>query len=70
MQRVPVDSSSIASVGYEPGQRILEVEFKESGEVYQYLDVPEDTYEAFTQAESLGKFLNASIRGVFQYRRV
>ncbi len=37
MQRVPVDSSSIASIDYAPEQQVLELEFKESGEVYQIL---------------------------------
>ena len=53
MHRDPVDSSSINSVGYDPKRQILEVEFVD-GDVYQYFDVPQQTYEAFVQAESLG----------------
>ena len=41
MQRVPVESSSIASIGYAPQERVLELEFRQSGEVYQYFDVPD-----------------------------
>ncbi len=43
MQRVPVDSSSIASIGYAPQERVLELEFRQSGEVYQYFDMPADS---------------------------
>ena len=39
MQRQPVESSSLASVGYEERTRTLEVEFHNGG-VYQYLEVP------------------------------
>jgi KTSC domain-containing protein len=35
MQRVPVESSSIASIGYAPQERVLELEFRQSGEIYQ-----------------------------------
>ena len=44
MQRVPVDSSSIASIGYAPEQQVLELEFRQSGEVYQYFNVPAEEH--------------------------
>ncbi|MPZ99124.1 MAG: KTSC domain-containing protein [Dehalococcoidia bacterium] len=69
MQRTSVESSSIASVGYDATQRVLEVEFRDSGDVYQYLDVPAAIHEALLSADSLGRFLNSSIKGVFGYRR-
>jgi hypothetical protein len=40
MQRVSVDSSSIASIGNAPEQQVLELEFRQRGKVYQYFDVP------------------------------
>lgn len=54
MERIPVSSSNLASVGYQDG--ILEVAFK-SGSVYQYTGVPESVYEALMSAPSHGKFL-------------
>ena len=39
MKRVAVDSSSIASVGYDSKAYVLEIEFRNGG-VYRYLDVP------------------------------
>ncbi len=58
MQRLPVDSSSIASIGYVPEQRVLELEFRQSGEVYQYFDVPAEDHTAFLAADSKGTYLN------------
>jgi hypothetical protein len=58
MQRVPVESSSIASIGYAPQRRVLELEFLQSGEVYQYFDVPAEEYAAFLDADSKGTYLN------------
>ena len=40
MDRTPVQSSNIRSVGYDPASRTLEVEFHSSG-LYQYSSVPE-----------------------------
>ena len=58
MRRVRVDSSSIASIGYKAATRELEIEFRESGDVYRYFDVPGDEYAAFMAAESKGNYLN------------
>jgi hypothetical protein len=70
MQRVPVESSSIASIGYAPQERVLELEFRQSREIYQYFDVPAEEYTAFL-ADSKGTFLNQQFkpRG-YRYQRV
>lgn len=67
MERIPVSSSNLASVGYQNG--ILEVAFK-SGSVYQYTGVPESVYEALMSAPSHGKFFAAFIRNNYPYRQV
>jgi hypothetical protein len=71
MQRVPVESSSIASIGYAPQERVLELEFRQSGEVYQYFDVPAEDYAAFLGADSKGTYLNQQFkpRG-YRYQRL
>jgi hypothetical protein len=58
MRRVPVPSTSIASIGYVPKRRELEIEFRASGDVYRYFDVPGEEYDAFMAAESKGTYLN------------
>jgi hypothetical protein len=60
MYRVPVESSSIDSVGYE--KNVLEVRFRNGG-LYQYLDVPEEALAMLMRAESKGRFFNQNIRG-------
>ncbi len=68
MHRDRVASSCLNSVGYDPKRQILEVEFVD-GDVYQYFDVPRQTYEEFLQAESMGQFMNWRIKERFRYRR-
>jgi KTSC domain len=58
MERVPLDSSSIASIGYTPQDRLLELEFRQSGQVYRYFNVPAEEYAAFLTADSKGTYLN------------
>jgi hypothetical protein len=71
MQRVPVESSSIASIGYAPQERVLELEFRQSGGVYQYFGVPAEEYAAFLAADSKGTYVNQQLkpRG-YRYQRV
>ncbi len=58
MKRADVESSSIASIGYEPETRKLEIRFRASGDVYLYSEVPVEEYEAFMVADSKGTYLN------------
>lgn len=60
MHRVPVESSSIDSVGYE--KNVLEVRFRNGG-LYRYFDVPEQAVVSLMGAESKGRFFNEEIRG-------
>jgi hypothetical protein len=68
MNRQPVASSNVESVGYDDDSSTLEVAFH-SGSVYQYFDVPRAVYDTLLQAESPGSFLHEQIRGVFRYAR-
>lgn len=61
MDRQPVSSSNLASVGYDSGSETLEVEFK-NGSIYQYYNVPQVMFESLMQAPSVGSFFNANIR--------
>ena len=58
MRREAVNSTSIASIGYESAKRQLEIEFRESGDVYRYFDVLDNEYAAFMAADSKGTYLN------------
>ncbi len=70
MERQFVSSSNIASIGYDPNNMILEVEFL-NGAVYQYYDVPQSIYEGLITADSHGKFLAVYIKkGGYRYTQV
>ncbi|HEX8390836.1 MAG TPA: KTSC domain-containing protein [Longimicrobium sp.] len=70
MTRIPMDSSSIASVGYEPEKRLLEVEFV-TGRLYEYAQVPEPIFRGLQEAESAGRFFSTHIRSAgFPYRKL
>jgi hypothetical protein len=68
LQRNPVTSSNVQSVGYDGATTVLEVEFA-NGSVYQYFDVPQVMYDGLLSAPSVGSFLNANIKGHFRYAR-
>ena len=67
MERKPVTSSNLRSVGYEDG--ILEVEFK-SGTVFQYHNVPEHVHADMMSATSIGSFFAKNVKDSFTSSRV
>jgi hypothetical protein len=69
MQRTPVSSSNVASIGYDVQSRVLEVEFK-SGGTYQYASVPAMTYHSLMVAASKGKYLDQHVKGRFSASKV
>jgi KTSC domain len=69
VERTPVVSSNIASVGYDPATYILEVEFA-NGHIYQYYDVPQAVFEELMGSASLGAYLNGQIRKQYRYARI
>lgn len=69
MERTPVDSSAVKSVGYDDSRQALELEYVD-GDVYQYFDVPETLYRALLDAPSIGQFVNTEIKGRFVYQMV
>jgi KTSC domain-containing protein len=69
MDRLPVSSSNLASVGYDDAGQVLEVEFRHGG-VYQYTGVSAAVFGEFLAADSLGGYLARSIKPRYPFRRV
>ena len=69
MDREPVSSSSIVSVGYNPDSETLEVEFKNTG-IYEYYNVPQFMHERLMQASSIGSFFNAEIKNNYACSKI
>ncbi|MER5412576.1 KTSC domain-containing protein [Streptomyces virginiae] len=67
MLHIPVASSNLKSVAYDPSRGILEVLFK-SGAVYQYYNVPTSVHDDLLGAESKGQHLAKFVKGKFPYR--
>jgi|GEM_PF-288690 len=70
MKRIPVDSSMIASVGYDRQEKTLEVEFVNTGHVYEYYDVPYQQYLNLMKADSKGSYMKDCIIDCYDYGRV
>lgn len=70
MERYPVQSSTINSVGYDETSATLEIGFN-NGTIYQYHGVPLHVYEGLMNASSKGTYLNQYIKkGGYSYTRL
>ncbi|MFD0278014.1 KTSC domain-containing protein [Kitasatospora sp. NPDC127111] len=69
MNRTPVDSSALRSVGYDAALLLLELEFVHGG-VYVYDAVPGRVHRELMAAESHGRYFVREIRGRYAYRRL
>jgi hypothetical protein len=70
VERQPVDSSLIRSVGYDLVNSILEIEFAGSNRIYEFFDVPYSVYSELMEAESKGSYFNDDIRDLYAYREL
>ena len=64
-----MSSSNLRSVGYEPEDRVLEVEFHHGG-TYRYYGVPASVYSSLMSASSHGSYLHDHIKNVYPYAKV
>lgn len=69
MNRIPVSSSNLATVGYDAVSQTLEVEFLD-GSAYRYHGVPVVVYQALMSAASHGSYFSAFIRNRYPTDRV
>jgi len=69
MQRMPVESSTVKSVGYDLLSETLEIEFKGKN-LYEYFDVPQDVYIELVGSQSIGKFVNSKLNKIYKSRKV
>ena len=67
MKLIEVQSSNIKKIGYDSEGIIVEYL---SGTQYRYKGVSRDTYDQFLESESKGKFMNAYIKGKYDYEKI
>lgn len=68
MRITVVESTVLATVGYEEACQRLQLEFR-SRAIYHYFEVPAAVHQALLNAESKGNYFNQAIRDRFPYCR-
>jgi len=68
-RRTRVKSDDIESIGYDAGEKLLEVEFTVGG-VYQYFEVPVARYELLMCSEMMSRYFHKYIRDRYQFLRI
>jgi len=64
-----VESTTLATVAYDPARKLLQLEFC-SRSVYEYFGVPAAVHRELLNAPSKGRYFNQVIRGRFTHRRI
>jgi len=65
-----LESKMLSAAAYDHSKQILYLRFRNTGEVYRYIDFPAANYQAFLSAESKGRFFRSQIRDHFRYERM
>ena len=66
MQVVTVESTVLATVGYDEVRKLLQVEFSGRA-IYHYFGVPAAVHQGLLAAPSKGCYFNQAIRGRFPF---
>ena len=69
MRFTAVQSTTLATVGYDDTREVLQLEFL-SRAIYDYFGVPRAVHQALLGAPSKGRYFNQAIRGCFPFCRV
>ena len=67
VERVSVLGKLVRSVGYDPESQTLQIQFP--GGVYDYLNVREERYQQFMEADSADDFFHDMIKSHYIYQR-
>lgn len=63
MRLLPVNSSNIEKIGYDPSQKLLGVQFKNGG-IYHYHGIEQHHYDGLMGAHSVGTHLHTYIKPI------
>ena len=64
MEMIPVASSMLKAVGYDPGTQELTVQFHEGG-TYAYQGVTQGVYDVLMGAQSVGHFFLGNVKNQY-----
>lgn len=69
MDMVPVQSSNLAAVGYDPEAKVLRIRFR-SDDQWDYADVPAEKHAAMLKAPSVGIYFHSHIKPHYKATKV
>lgn len=69
MNWIPVSSSNLSAVSYDPATQTLYVKFHSSG-AYAYHDVPPSVHSGLMNATSHGQYHAAFIKNNYRYSKI
>jgi hypothetical protein len=69
MERQPVSSSNLATVGYDVATETLEIEFQ-NGSTYQYYGVPESIFHDLLSAGSVGSYFSRNVKNIYPCHQI
>lgn len=69
MEMIPVDSSNIQAIGYDPDTATLNIAFNDGSE-YEYYDVPQYEFDSLLAADSKGKYGHQNIYKVYRQQKI
>ncbi len=70
MHRLRFGGAAIAAAGYDAQCALLEIEFTQGGQIWQYVDVPEETWYRFRSEEGPDMFFHRHIKGYYDEKRI
>lgn len=66
MEMIPVRSSAISAVGYDPSTGRMKIRFTSQGTIYDFCGVPQHIYDGLMNAASIGTYYDRFIRDRYQ----
>jgi hypothetical protein len=69
MDRISVNHNEFRTVGYEPLELLMEVEFQD-GRIYLFSDIPMALYDSFIAADNMSDFYHTHIEDQYAHTRV
>ena len=69
VKMLPVKSSNVEAVGYDPAARVMHVQFR-GGAVYHHADVSAADHARFMASGSKGKHYHAQVKGKYAVRKL
>jgi len=69
MDRIPVQSSTLVSVGYDVSTSTLEIEFRNNS-LFQYFGVPTEVYETLMASGSKGSYFHHNIKNAYPCSKI